>query len=99
MSEGEEEKQEQERRMVAIVIKPCDGVDPQALYKKIVETITAEPDSKLKWDETCKVEDGKIYASFTIGLEADFDEEVMEMIEMMEGEVATSEVTFMSAME
>jgi len=30
---GEEEEVQQERRMVAIIVKPCDGVDPEALYK------------------------------------------------------------------
>ena len=85
--------------MVAIAVRPCDGVDPHALYKKMKETITSQPEYKLKWDESCKVEGGKIYASFTIAVEADFDEEVMEMIEMMEDEVAGQEVTFQSAME
>ena len=42
---------------------------------------------------------GNIHASFTIALEADFDEEVMEVLEMMEGEVAGQEITFQSAME
>mmetsp|Transcript_85012 Transcript_85012/g.118114 ORF Transcript_85012/g.118114 Transcript_85012/m.118114 type:complete len:98 (-) Transcript_85012:129-422(-) len=96
---SEEEPKQEERRMVAIAVKPVAGVDPEGLYKKIKETITSQPEYKLKWDETCKVEDGKIYASFTIALEADFDEEVMEMIEMMEDEVANQEVTFQSAME
>lgn len=91
--------EDEERRIVATVTKPKDGVDAQALYAKIKETVTAEPESKLKWDETCKIEDGKIYASFTIGLAADFDEEVIEIIQMMEDEVASCEVTFMSAME
>lgn len=85
--------------MVAIGVKPCDGVDPEGLYKKIKETVTGEAESKVVWDENCKVENGKIYASFTINLAADFDEEVMEIIEMMEDEVASSEVTFQNAME
>ena len=85
--------------MVAFAVKPCDGVDPLALYQKIKETITSQPHYNLKWDDACKVEGGKIYASFTIHLDADFDEEVMEMIEMMEDEVASQEVTFMNAME
>jgi len=96
---SEEEKPQEERRMVAFAVKPCDGVDPEALYKKFKETITSQPEYKLKWDDACKVEDGKIYASFTIALEADFDEEVMDVIEMMEDEVASQEVTFQSAME
>lgn len=53
----------------------------------------------MKWDDKCKVEGGNIHTSFTIALEADFDEEVMEVLEMMEGEVAGSEITFQSAME
>lgn len=93
-----EEAQPQERRMVAFAVKPCDGVDPETLYQKIKDTVTVEDSYNLKWDEKCKVENGKIYASFTIALEADFDE-VMEAIEYMEDEVASQEVTFMSAME
>jgi hypothetical protein len=99
MPEGEEEAPKEERRMVAIIVKPVAGVDPQALYAKMKETITSQPEYKLKWDEKCKVEDGKIYTSFTIALEADFDEEVMEHIEMMEDEVESQEITFQSAME
>eukprot|EP00527_Entomoneis_sp_CCMP2396_P004435 CAMPEP_0198145558 /NCGR_PEP_ID=MMETSP1443-20131203/24321_1 /TAXON_ID=186043 /ORGANISM="Entomoneis sp., Strain CCMP2396" /LENGTH=203 /DNA_ID=CAMNT_0043809245 /DNA_START=63 /DNA_END=674 /DNA_ORIENTATION=- len=93
------EADDQERRLVAIMVKPCAGVDPQGLYKKIKETVVSQPEYKIKWDETCKVEDGKIYASFTIGLEADFDEEVMEVIEYMEGEVADQQITYQAAME
>jgi len=94
----------EERRIVAIGVKPCDGVDPLALYAKIKEATAPSGDeaasaSNVKWDEECKVENGKIYASFTIDLAADFDEEVMEVIEMMEDEVASSEVTFQNAME
>ena len=85
--------------MVAFTVTPKPGVDPVALYKKFKETITSQPEYKLKWDDECKVEDGKIYASFTIALEADFDEEVMEYIEMMEDEVASQEITFQTALE
>ncbi|CAB9503653.1 expressed unknown protein [Seminavis robusta] len=101
MSEAAPPAQEemQDRRMVAIAVKPCAGVDPQTLYTKMKETITSQPDYKLKWDDACKVENGKIYTSFTIALEADFDEEVMEVLECMEGEVETQEVTFMNAFE
>ena len=67
--------------------------------QKITETITSQPDYKLQWDDKCKVDGGNIHASFTIALEADFDEEVMEVLEMMEGEVAGQEITFQSAME
>ena len=95
----EDEGEVEPRRLVAIAVKPCAGVDPEGLYKKITETITSQPEYKLKWDDKCKVDGGKIYASFTIHLEADYDEEVMEMIEMMEDEVAGQEVTFMNAME
>lgn len=89
----------QDRRMVAIVVKPCAGVDPQTLYTKIKSEITSQPEYKLKWDDECKIENGKIYTTFTIALEADFDEEVMEMLECMEGEVESQEVTFMNAFE
>ena len=88
-----------ERRMVAIAVTPKAGIDPQAMYEKIKTEITSQPQYKLKWDDDCKVEGGKIYASFTIALEADFDEEVMEWIEMMEDDVQNQEVTFQSAME
>lgn len=94
----EEAQEETERRMVAFCVKPCAGVDPEALYEKIKTTVTVDDEYKLKWDEKCKVDNGKIYASFTIELAADFDE-VMEAIEYMEGEVESQEVTFMSAME
>ena len=89
----------EERRMVNIGITPADGVDPQTLYNKIKEEIKSQPEFKLKWDDNCKVENGKIYASFTISLDADFDEEVMEMIEMMEEEVKGQEVIFQTALE
>jgi hypothetical protein len=85
--------------MVAISITPCAGVDPLALYEKIKSEITSQPEYKLKWDDECKVEDGKIRTSFSIGLEADFDEEVMEVLEMMEGEVANQSIVFQTAME
>mmetsp|Transcript_654 Transcript_654/g.1524 ORF Transcript_654/g.1524 Transcript_654/m.1524 type:complete len:99 (-) Transcript_654:296-592(-) len=98
MSDKEEE--EETRRMVSILVKPRDGVDAEALYVKITETIKSQPEYKLKWDEKCKVEDGgTIVASFSIALSADFDEEVMEHIEYMEDEVASSQVTFQTALE
>eukprot|EP00522_Entomoneis_paludosa_P013316 CAMPEP_0172456852 /NCGR_PEP_ID=MMETSP1065-20121228/18142_1 /TAXON_ID=265537 /ORGANISM="Amphiprora paludosa, Strain CCMP125" /LENGTH=764 /DNA_ID=CAMNT_0013210141 /DNA_START=63 /DNA_END=2357 /DNA_ORIENTATION=- len=90
---------EEDRRIVAIMVKPVDGVDPQGLYKKIKETVVSQPEYKIKWDDECKVDGGKIYASFTIALEADFDEEVMEVIEYMEDEVADQQVTYQAAME
>lgn len=99
MSEEKTEELKEERRMVAISITPCAGVDPLALYAKIKSEITSQPEYKLKWDDECKVEDGKIRTSFSIGLEADFDEEVMEVLEMMEGEVANQSIVFQTAME
>ena len=93
------EEPKEERRMVAISIRPCAGVDPTALYEKIKTEITSQPEYKLKWDDECKVEGGFIRTSFSIGLEADFDEEVMEVLEMMEGEVASQSIVFQSAME
>ena len=89
----------EERRMVNIGVTPADGVDGETLYNKIKEEIKSQPEYKLKWDDKCKVENGKIYASFTIALEADFDEEVMEMIEMMENDVKSQEVIFQTALE
>eukprot|EP00567_Pseudictyota_dubia_P001556 CAMPEP_0197465360 /NCGR_PEP_ID=MMETSP1175-20131217/64499_1 /TAXON_ID=1003142 /ORGANISM="Triceratium dubium, Strain CCMP147" /LENGTH=94 /DNA_ID=CAMNT_0043001371 /DNA_START=112 /DNA_END=396 /DNA_ORIENTATION=- len=94
MSEGAEG-----RRIVNFIVTPCAGVDPEGLYKKITEEIKSQPEYGLKWDEKCKVDGGKIYASFTISGDADFDEEVMEVIEMMEDEVEKQEVTFQSVME
>ena len=82
----------------SIPLLTCD-LNVVLLYQKITETVTSQPDYKLKWDDKCKIEGGNIHASFTIALEADFDEEVMEVLEMMEGEVAGSEITFQSAME
>jgi hypothetical protein len=98
-AEAEEEEEEPSRRMVAFVATPCSGVDPQALYNKMKETIVSTPEYELKWDEACKIEDGKIYSSFTIAMEADFDEEVMEYIECMEDEVASHAVTFQTVLE
>jgi len=95
----EEEEEEPSRRMVAFVVTPCSGVDPQALYTKMKETIVSTPEYGLKWDEVCKIEDGKIYSSFNIAMEADFDEEVMEYIECMEDEVASHAVTFQTVLE
>ena len=66
MSDDKQEENTEERRIVAIMIKPCDGVDPEGLYKKITETIKGSEEAKVKWDEKCKVDGGKIYASFTI---------------------------------
>lgn len=85
--------------MVNIFVKPCDGVDPEALYAKIKAEVTSQEEYNLKWDDTCKIQDGQIHTSFTIALEADFDEEVMEIIEMMESEVADQGVIFQTAME
>ena len=93
------EELKEERRMVAIAIRPCPGIDAEALYEKIKTEITSQPEYKLKWDAECKIENGRIRTSFSIGLEADFDEEVMEVLEMMEGEVAGQEIIFQSAME
>lgn len=98
--ETQPEKPQEERRVVVIGVKPCDGVDPQDLYNKIKAEITSQPEYKLKWDDTCKFDnEGKIQATFTIALEADFDEEVMDVLEMMEDHVKSSEITFQSAME
>ena len=81
------------------MIRPVEGVDPQGLYTKIKTEIVSQPEYKLKYDDACKVENGKIYFSFTIAVEADYDEEVMEYLECMEGEVASQEVTFMNVFE
>ena len=74
-------------------------MNPEALYKEIKTTVVSQPEYKIKWDDACKVDGGKIYASFTIALEADFDEEVMEVIEYMEDKVADQQVTYQAAME
>jgi len=95
----EEEEVQKDRRMVAFIITPCSGVAPQALYTKMKESITSTPEYELKWDEECKIENGKIYSSFTIAMEADFDEEVMEYIECMEDEVESHAVTFQTVLE
>ena len=58
-----------------------------------------QPEYKLKWDDECKIEDGRIRVSFSISSEADFDEEVMEVLEMMEDEVARQEIIFQCVME
>ena len=58
-----------------------------------------QPEYKLKWDDECKIEDGRIRVSFSISSEADFDEEVMEVLEMMEDEIASQEIIFQCVME
>lgn len=85
--------------MVVIYINAKPGVDPQALYVKIKEEIKGEPESKLEWDEKCKVDGSRISTQFKIAVAADFDEEVMDIIEMMEDEVASSGITFQTALE
>mmetsp|Transcript_455 Transcript_455/g.559 ORF Transcript_455/g.559 Transcript_455/m.559 type:complete len:95 (-) Transcript_455:276-560(-) len=90
---------EQERRLVSIMVKPKAGVDAVALYDKIKSEVTSQEEYKIKWDDACKVENGKIYTSFTIALEADFDEEVMEVIECMEDDVEDQQITYQAAME
>jgi hypothetical protein len=100
MAEEGEEAPQQERRMANIWIKPVAGVDAEALFTKIKETVVvSDPEYNLQWDKEYKINDGKIYATFTIALEADFDEEVMEVIECMEDEVAGQGIVFQTAME
>ena len=94
MSDTEEEKPS--RRVVNIWVKPKDGLDPAALHKKITETVLPPT---MKWEEGVKVEDGKIYSSFTINEEIDFFEEVMDAIEMMYDEVEGQDIIFQSVME
>lgn len=81
------------------MVKPKAGVDAVALYDKIKSEVTSQEEYKIKWDDACKVENGKIYTSFTIALEADFDEEVMEVIECMEDDVEDQQITYQAAME
>lgn len=94
----EEETPQEERRMVAFKVTPKEGVDPVALYETIKTQVTVEDEYKLQFDDTCKVEQGRISASFTIGIEADFDE-VMEGIEALEDQVASQTITFQTALE
>ena len=101
MSEEGEEAPQQERRMANIWIKAADGVDPTSLFAKIKETVgeTSDAANNLKWDDEFKVTDGRLYATFTIALLADFDEEVMEVIECMEDDVSDQGIVFQTAME
>ena len=87
------------RRVVNILVKPKAGVECDALWKKMTAEIKSQPEYKLKWDENVKFESGKIYASFTINEEADFHEEVMDYIEMMEDEVDGQDIVFQTVME
>lgn len=91
----------EERRVVVIGIQPCPGIDPHTLYEKIKAQIVSQPEYNLKWDDHCKLigTTNKIQATFTIALQADFDEEVMDVLEMMEDDIQSSEITFQSAME
>ena len=98
MSDKEEEEQPS-RRLVNIWVKPKAGVDAAALFKKITETVVSQPEYKIKWDESVKYENDKIYAGFTIAEEADFFEEVMDQIEMMYDEVDGQDIVFQTVME
>jgi len=93
--------EEQERRMASIWVRPATGVAPADLFAKIKEAVGATSDAgnDLRWDEGIKVENGNLYVTFTIALAADFDEEVMEVIECMEDEVADQGVVFQTALE
>merc|ERR1712127_448972 len=99
--EGEAPEEEQERRMASIWVKPVAGVEHKDLFAKIKETVgeTSDAEYNLQWDDNVKVENGNLYVTFTIALAADFDEEVMEVIECMEDEVADQGVVFQTAME
>ena len=99
MADENQETSKEERRMVAISITPRPNVDPATLYNKIKSEITSQPEYKLKWDDECKIENGAIRTSFSISVDADFDEEVMEVLEMMEDEVANQSIIFQSALE
>lgn len=46
MSAEKAEESTEERRMVAIAIRPCAGVDPAALYAKIKTEITSQVRTK-----------------------------------------------------
>jgi hypothetical protein len=98
MSEEEAAPKVEERRMVIIAVTPSAGVDPNELFARMKSTITSTPEYKLKWEDECQIEDGKVKTTFTIALEADFDEEVMDHIEMMEG-VAGQMIIYQTAME
>jgi len=78
-----EEETGASRRLVNIWVQPKAGVDAKGLQKKIVETVVSQPEYNIKWDESAEFKNNKIYLSFTINEEADFFEEVMDMIEMM----------------
>ena len=99
--EGEAAAPEQERRMASIWVKPKAGVDAAALFPKIKEAVgeTSDATFNLKWDENTEVKNGNLYITFTIALAADFDDEVMYVIECMEDEVADQGVVFQTAME
>ena len=100
MSEdNKEEKPQESRRVVNIWVKPKAGIECEALWKKMTSDIKSQPDYKLKWDDNVKFEGGKIYASFTIAEEADFHEEVMDEIEMMEDDVDGQDIVFQTVME
>merc|ERR1712238_336620 len=99
--EGNAPEEEQERRMASIWVKPVPGVDHKALFGKIKDAVgdTSNTEYNLQWDDNVKVENGNLYVTFTIALAADFDEEVMEVIECMEDDVADQGVVFQTAME
>lgn len=53
-AEKAEESTEEERRMVAIAVRPCAGVDAEALFAKIKAEITSQVrllDSRSTWIE------------------------------------------------
>ena len=87
------------RRLVNIYVKPKEGVDAKTLHEKIVKEVVSQPQYKMKWDPTVKIEGGKIYSSFTINEEADFFEEVMDPIECYWDEVEGHDIVFQTVME
>lgn len=50
MSEETAEESKEERRMVAIAIRPCEGVDAAALYTKIKAEIKSQVSLCISYD-------------------------------------------------
>lgn len=95
-------KEENQRTLVGLDVKPWStDQDLAELFKKLTTTINL-PDAPIKWGEIChqvEVAYGikKLVMSFVMGSQSSSDE-VVEMIEALEDEVQSVEVTSMNVL-
>merc|ERR1712243_387998 len=93
-------KEAKQRTLVGIEIKPFSiEQDLMALWKKVTQTVKQEG---LKWGESCTLADvafgiKKIQTTFVMGVNNSSDD-VVELIEAMEDEVQSVEITSMNVL-